>query len=197
LAFQREGGERVAVVSFGDGTVNRGDFHENLNLAACWKLPVVYVCQNNGWAISEPGPSYSPVAAADRASAYGMPGVAVDGNDVLAVYEAVQAAVARARRGDGPSLVEAQTYRLRGHWEADAASYRDPAEAALWLEREPIGRLEARLTTDRLASPAELQAVWRDVEGEVAAALAEAQAAPPAGQQGIGLDDVYWASSAP
>jgi acetoin:2,6-dichlorophenolindophenol oxidoreductase subunit alpha len=194
LAFQREGGERVAVVSFGDGTVNRGDFHENLNLAACWKLPVVYVCQNNGWAISEPGPSYSPVAAADRAAAYGIPGVMVDGNDVLAVNEAVQAAVARARRGDGPSLIEARTYRLRGHWEADAASYRDRDELALWMEREPIGRLEARLTADRIANPAELQAVWRDVEREVAAAVAEAQAAPAAGLEGIGLEDVYWKS---
>lgn len=191
LAFHYEGSDRVAVVSFGDGTVNRGDFHENVNLAACWKLPVVYVCQNNQWAISEPAASYLPVAVADRAAAYGIPGCAVDGNDVVAVLEAVQAAVARARRGEGPSLIEARTYRLRGHWQADAASYRSPEEVQAWLAREPIRRFEARLLAEGLTTELELRRVWEDVEQEVQAALAEAQAAPPAGQSGIGEEDVY------
>lgn len=191
LAFHYEGSERVAVVSFGDGTVNRGDFHENLNLAACWKLPVVYVCQNNQFAISEPAASYLPVAVADRAASYGMPGVSVDGNDVLAVHEAVQQAVARARQGDGPSLIEARTYRLRGHWQADAASYRSSDEAEAWLAREPIARFEQRLLADGLASQDDLRRVWAEVQGEVQAALALAQAAPPAGQHGLGEEDVY------
>ena len=94
--------DRVCVCAFGDGTANRGDFHENVNLAACWRLPIVYVCQNNGWAISQPADSYLPAPIVDRAAGYGIPGVAVDGNDVEAVRAVVAEAVARARRGDGP-----------------------------------------------------------------------------------------------
>ena len=191
LAFHYEGSDRVAVVSFGDGTVNRGDFHENVNLAACWKLPVVYVCQNNRWAISEPAESYLPIPIVERAAAYGIPGRAVDGNDVLAVQEAVQEAVARARRGEGPSLIEARTYRLRGHWQADAASYRPAAEAESWGAREPIGRFEERLLADGLATPDELRQVWGEAERTVEAAVGEAQAAPSAGRQGLGEEDVY------
>ena len=103
LAFQQEGSDRVCVCTFGDGTANRGDFHENVNLAACWRLPIVYVCQHNGWAISQPAETYLPAPIVDRAAGYGIPGVAVDGNDVEAVRAAVGEAVARARRGDGPT----------------------------------------------------------------------------------------------
>src|SRR5438067_11476663 len=105
LAFQDEGSDRVCVCSFGDGTANRGDFHESLNLAACWKLPIVYVCQNNGWAISQAASTYLPAAVADRASGYGMPGLTVDGNDVEAVRATVAEAIARARREEGPTLI--------------------------------------------------------------------------------------------
>jgi TPP-dependent pyruvate/acetoin dehydrogenase alpha subunit len=191
LAFAQEGSDRVAVVSFGDGTVNRGDFHENVNLAACWRLPVVYVCQNNQFAISEPLPSYLPVSVASRAAAYGIPGVAVDGNDVLAVNEAVQAAVARARCGQGPSLIEALTYRLGGHWQADAASYRPAAEAEAWRAREPIGLLGRRLLAEGRTTEAELAALQERAGAQVEAALAAAQDAPPAGTSGLGLEDVY------
>lgn len=165
LAFHYGRSDRVAVISFGDGTINRGDFHENVNLAAAWKLPAVYVCQNNGWAISEPFASYSPVSPADRAAAYGIPGVAVDGNDVLAVHEAVRQAIARARRGEGPSLIEARCYRLGGHWQADPASYRAAEEIIPWRDEEPIGRLERRLLAEGLATAA---------------------------TAGLGLEDVYW-----
>lgn len=191
LAFQQEGGDRVAVVSFGDGTVNRGDFHENLNLAACWKLPVVYVCQNNQYAISEPASTYLPVSVASRAAAYGVPGVSVDGNDVLAVHEVAREAVARARAGDGPTLIEAVTYRLAGHWQADAASYRPAGEAEAWRDRDPIRRLGEQLVRDGRTDAAGLHRLREQVEAEVEAALASAQAAPPAGQSGLGLEDVY------
>jgi TPP-dependent pyruvate/acetoin dehydrogenase alpha subunit len=181
----------VAVVSFGDGTVNRGDFHENVNLAACWRLPVVYVCQNNQFAISEPLVSYLSVSVASRAAAYGLPGVSVDGNDVLAVNEAVQLAVARARRGEGPSLIEAVTYRLGGHWQADAASYRPADEAAAWQAREPIGILGRRLLAEGRATERELGAIHDWAAAEVEAALVAARGAPPAGTSGLGLEDVY------
>jgi TPP-dependent pyruvate/acetoin dehydrogenase alpha subunit len=103
----------------------------------------------------------------------------------------VREAVARARRGEGPSLIEARTYRLRGHWQADAASYRPAAEAEAWGAREPIGRFEERLLADGLATPDELRQVWGEAERRVEAAAAEAQAAPPAGQHGLGEEDVY------
>ena len=191
LAFQYEGSDRVAVVSFGDGTVNRGDFHENVNLAACWKLPVVYVCQNNQYAISEPASTYLPVSVASRAAAYGVPGVSVDGNDVLAVHEVVREAVARARAGEGPTLIEAVTYRLGGHWQADAASYRLAGEIEAWRDRDPIALLGQRLVREGRADEALLRQLHEQVESEVEAAFATAQAAPPAGQSGLGLEDVY------
>src|SRR5919201_5367138 len=109
LAFHYEGSDRVCVCTFGDGTVNRGDFHENLNLAACWKLPIVYVCQNNGWSISQRAESYLPAPIIDRAAGYGIPGVAVDGDDVEAGRAAVAEGGGPARRGGGPTLGEAGT----------------------------------------------------------------------------------------
>src|SRR5215204_5749522 len=109
LALQDAGTDGVCVCAFGDGTANRGDFHENVNLAACWSLPIVYLCQHNGWAISEPAEMYLPGPIVDRAAGYGIPGVVVDGNDVEAVQAAVGEAVERARRGDGPTLIEART----------------------------------------------------------------------------------------
>src|SRR3954470_22707987 len=144
LAYGR--GDAVTVLTFGDGTSNRGDFHENLNLAAVWKLPIVYVCQNNFYSISLALPRIAPAPIVDRAQGYGIPGVAVDGNDVLAVNEVVQAAIARARRGEGPSLIEARTYRLGGHWAADRALYRPAEEPDPWAARDPITLLEARLS---------------------------------------------------
>ena len=124
LAFQQAGSDGVCVCTFGDGTANRGDVHEALNLAACWRLPIVYVCQNNGWAISQADSSYLAGSIAARAAGYGMPGALVDGNDVEAVRASVGQAIARARAGDGPSLIEARTWRWRGHWAGDAQAYR-------------------------------------------------------------------------
>lgn len=197
LGLQYDGSRRVVVCSFGEGTSNRGDFHEALNLAGIWKLPIVYVCQNNQYSISLPASQVLACrSVADRAAGYGMPGVSVDGNDVLAVHQAVQAAVARARDGQGPTLIEARTYRLGGHWAADPATYRPAAEVEAWRARDPIPRFERFLQDCGYLDTAGLAALWGEARREVAAAVADAQAAPPAGTAELGLDEVF-ASGAP
>ena len=192
LASAYDGADRVTVLTFGDGTSNRGDFHENLNLAAVWKLPIVFVCQNNQYSISLHA---SEVLAcgqiADRAAGYGIPGRAVDGNDVLAVRQAVQEAVARARAGGGPTLIEACTYRVGGHWASDPGGYRGEDEVAGWRERDPIRRLEHSLVAGGDVDPAEIARLWTAAQDEVERAVAEAQAAPPADPADLGLDEVF------
>ncbi|HEU5317091.1 MAG TPA: thiamine pyrophosphate-dependent dehydrogenase E1 component subunit alpha [Chloroflexota bacterium] len=190
--YQYEGGDRVVVCSFGDGTSNRGDFHEALNLAAVWKLPIVYVCQNNQYSISL---HLSQVLATDtiaaRAAGYGMPGVAVDGNDVLAVRAAVEHAVESARAGLGPSLVEAQSYRLSGHWASDPGGYRRDEDVAAWRERDPITRLERQLLEAGEVTRHDLDQLWQDARDEVARAVEVAQAAPSCDAADIGLGEAY------
>ena len=188
LAFQAEGSDRVCVCSFGDGTANRGDFLEALNLASCWRLPIVYVCQHNGWAISQPAPTYLAGFVAARAHGLGMPGVTVDGNDVDAVRSAVAEAVARARAGQGPCLIEARTWRWRGHWAADAQSYRSDAEPEV---EDPLDLYAYRLLDSGQVTLTDLQRVHADVEDEVRAALERARAARDAGLAELGLDEVY------
>jgi pyruvate dehydrogenase E1 component alpha subunit len=147
-AAQVRGTDQASVCFFGDGTTNIGAFHEALNIAAVWKLPVVFVCENNLYM------EYTPISdviavehpAADRASAYGLDGIIVDGNDVDAVYEAAGEALARARRGEGPSLIEAKTYRHGGHSRADPAKYRPTEEVEEWMNRDPIVLYRDRLT---------------------------------------------------
>jgi TPP-dependent pyruvate/acetoin dehydrogenase alpha subunit len=189
LALQDADTDDVCVCAFGDGTANRGDFHENVNLAACWKLPIVYVCQHNGWAISEPAELYLPAPVVDRAAGYGIPGVLVDGNDVEAVQAAVQAAVARARRGDGPTLIEARCWRRRGHWGGDAASYRraGPPEGV----RDPLELQAERLLARGQADAEALARIQADAEAEVAEAVARAKALPEAGAAELGLHEVF------
>ena len=139
-ASKMEASERVTACFFGDGATNIGAFHEALNLAAIWSLPVVFVCENNGYMEYTPIADVTAVAApaADRASAYGLERIVVDGNDVQAVRRVVASAVEQARRGEGPALVEAVTYRHNGHAAADPGSYRDPDEVARWKERDPL-----------------------------------------------------------
>jgi acetoin:2,6-dichlorophenolindophenol oxidoreductase subunit alpha len=188
LAFQDEGSDRVCVCTFGDGTANRGDLHEALNLAACWRLPIVYVCQNNGWAISQASATYLPAPVADRAAGYGIPGVTVDGNDLEAVRSAVGVAVARARAGDGPTLIDAQTWRWRGHWAGDSQSYRhvhDPSSA-----EDPLDLFAYRLL-ERGTPLTRLQDIDAEVAAEVRAAIDRARQLPPAGAAELGLDEVY------
>ena len=189
LALQQAGGDRVTVCTFGDGTANRGDFHECLNLAALWRLPIVYVCQHNGWAISQPATSYLPAPIVERAAGYGMPGMAVDGNDLDAVRAAVGDAVERARRGDGPTLIEARTWRLRGHWAGDSQAYRTGPEPE-GLE-DPLDLFAYRLLECGAATQADLSAIHAEVEREIRAAVERAQAAPDATAAELGLDEVY------
>ena len=189
LAFQQAGDERVCVCTFGDGTTNRGDFHEALNLAACWQLPIVYICQHNGWAISQPAPDYLRVSVALRAAGYGMPGESVDGNDVEAIRTCVQRAVARARCGGGPTLIEARTWRWRGHWAGDDQAYR----ATRWPTdvEDPLDLYADRLLRRGVVSLDDLQRVHADVAVEVAQAMERALAADDAGAAEVGIDDVY------
>jgi TPP-dependent pyruvate/acetoin dehydrogenase alpha subunit len=138
--------DAVSVAVFGDGAGQAGQFHESLNLASLWQLPVLFVCENNGYAEFTPLSDHTRVERLSRSAAtYGIPGVVIDGNDLDAVRGAVREAVARARRGEGPSFVECLTYRLRGHYEGDPGRYRDPAELAAWRSKDPIERVAARL----------------------------------------------------
>ena len=146
LTAQVKGTGAVSVGIFGAGAVNIGAWHESVNLAAVWKLPVVFLCENNLYGEYTPYADTAPVAhVADRASAYGIPGVIVDGQDAEAVYTVVKAAVARARRGEGPTLIEAKTYRYRGHSRTDPATYRPPGELDAWLARDPVHILAQRM----------------------------------------------------
>jgi pyruvate dehydrogenase E1 component alpha subunit len=169
LSLQLQGLDRVCLTFFGDGAANEGAFHEALNLAAIWSLPVVYVCENNQYAMSMPVEKAFPVERiARRASAYNIPGVTVDGNDLFAVHEAVREAVDRARGGGGPTLIEAVTYRWRGHSKSDRQRYRTRDEVKAWQERDPIARLERWLTAAKLLTPEELDEI-----GAAAAAIIE------------------------
>ena len=170
-AQYRKSGQ-VAVCFFGDGTTNIGSFHEALNMAAVWKAPVVFVCENNQYMEYTPIRSVTAVdrPAADRAAAYGLEALVVDGNDVEAVHEMAQLTIERARRGDGPSLVEAVTYRHGGHSRADPGKYRPDEEVKAWLARDPITTYRARLGAAGVSSQ-ELD----DIETEVKSAVAEAE----------------------
>jgi len=146
FAARYRGSSAVSLCFFGDGATNIGAFHESLNLAGIWRLPVVFVCENNLYGEYSPVRSTTPIGRlADRAASYGMPGVQVDGNDVIAVREATANAVARARDGAGPTMIEAMTYRIVGHSRSDPGAYRPPGELAQWTERDPIAHSVRRL----------------------------------------------------
>jgi pyruvate dehydrogenase E1 component alpha subunit len=176
---QYRGTEQVAVCFFGDGSTNIGAFHEALNLAAIWKLPVVFVCENNLWMEYTRTTEITAVAnpAADRASAYGLESIIVDGNDVDAVYEVAERAMTRARAGEGPSLIEALTYRHGGHSRADPGKYRPAAEVAEWMAKDPIPMYHARLLAEG-ATEAQLVEIELSVAAQVDQATEEAKAGP-------------------
>jgi pyruvate dehydrogenase E1 component alpha subunit len=165
------GTDQVTVCFFGDGAAEQGTMHESMNLASIWKLPVVFVCENNLYAESTPWTYHCAAKEiADRASAYDMPGVMVDGTDVFAVYEAAGEAVARARRGEGPTLIEARAFRYYGHFQGDAMTYRTDEEVAGYRERDPIENFKKRVLERGLVSEAELE----EIDARVAAAIDEA-----------------------
>jgi pyruvate dehydrogenase E1 component alpha subunit len=181
----------VAVCFFGDGAANQGTFHEGLNLAAIWKLPVVFVCENNGYAESTPVRYHCAASdIANRAGAYEIPGVVVDGLDVFAVYEAAAEAIARARRGEGPSLLEAKTYRFYGHFQGDQVTYRTADELELYKQRDPITALRRAIVERGIATEGELDAIDARVTQQLDDAWTAAKAAPfPEPEEA--LTDVY------
>lgn len=180
LSAQYRGTDQVALCFFGDGASNRGTFHEAANAASVWKLPVVWLCENNGYAVSVPvAEALSVPNVADRASAYGMPGEVVDGMDPDAVFEAVSRAVARARNGEGPSLVETKTYRYRGHYEGDPMTYRTSEELAEWQARDPLITYPARLLSEGVVDQSWLDTTRESVAAEVEEASQRALASPP------------------
>jgi pyruvate dehydrogenase E1 component alpha subunit len=188
---QMRGTDQVAVCFFGDGTTNIGAFHEALNLAAIWDLPVVFVCENNLWMEYTPIDLITavPNPAADRAAAYGLESIIVDGNDADAVFEVASEVLGRARRGEGPSLVEAQTYREQGHSRADPAKYRPPAEVEAWKERDPIPMYHERLL--RIGVPeADLSTIQQDVARRVDKATEFAKNGQTPGEEHL-MTDVW------
>jgi|SRR5581483_11926293 pyruvate dehydrogenase E1 component alpha subunit len=187
LSIKMRKTDQVCLVIFGDGAANEGAFHESLNMASIWKLPVIYLCENNQYAMSMPfHKAFNIADISQRASAYGIPGVTVDGNDVIAVYEAVSAARARARAGDGPSLVESVTYRWRGHSKSDKQAYRTRAEVKEWQQRDPIQRFAAMLGL----SDAEWEAIQQRASAQIEQAVQFAESSPEP-DLGTILEGVY------
>lgn len=182
LAAQLDGKGRVSVVFFGDGGANQGVVSEVLNIAAIWKLPLLLVCENNGFSEFSPTSTVTAGEIAARAQPFGVPGVTVDGNDVITVWRAAGEAVTRARSGRGPTLIEARTYRWRGHVETEKSflseQYREDAEIAEWRGRDPIVRLEMQLL-DGATTQADLEALRAEVAAEVEHAYTQAMADPP------------------
>lgn len=195
LSARLRGTDQVCLCFFGDGAANCGPFHESLNLAAVWKLPVIFLCENNGYAINSAQSQTTAVAhIAQRARSYDIPGVIVDGQDVQAVHDCVSTAVARARAGEGPTLVEAKTYRYCEHSEfgepEEPPPYRTTAEIASWRLRDPIDLFSARLRKSDQLSAEELDAIHLSVRDEVEAAVEFARVSPSPKSHDL-LDDLF------
>lgn len=191
LSAKLRGTDQVAVSFFGDGASNRSTFHEGINLAAIWKLPVIFLCENNLYAQTTPAWAETSVEnIADRAVGYSIPGKITDGNDVMAVYSTVAEAVKQAREGDGPTLIECKTYRWRGHFEGDPQKYRNREEVKEWMKRDPIKRLGIQLTKQDILTKEGLReiddAVMQEVEEAVT--FAESSLYPKPEEA---LEDVY------
>jgi acetoin:2,6-dichlorophenolindophenol oxidoreductase subunit alpha len=185
ISSQLLGNGRVTAVFFGDGAAARGTFHEAALQAAVWKLPLVWVCENNGWALSAPIAEQSPTEnIADRAAAYGVPGVVVDGQDALAVHRAVAEAVERARAGEGPTLIEAKTLRIRGHYEGDRQQYRTDLTEGVEIPRDPLDLLREHV-------PAELADALDDEARAYVDEVFEATMAAPRADPSIVFRDVW------
>lgn len=181
LSIQMSGTDNVVYTFFGDGTANRGPVYEAMNLAAVWKLPVLFVCNNNQFAISTYASFSSPVPhpGADRAAGYGMPSKTVDGTDVLAVYEAAKELVDGIRAGNGPAVLECQTYRWRGHFEGDQMKYRDAKVTEKWIkDKDCVANLEKRLRKDKVLTAKQIEKLRAEVLSEIDEAVAFAEASP-------------------
>jgi pyruvate dehydrogenase E1 component alpha subunit len=191
LAFKMRKEKRVAVCFMGDGAVNEGAFHEGVNMGAIWDLPVVYVVENNLYGASTPVSWVMKTKTiAERSTAYGIPGATIDGNDVLAVYEAAKTAVDRARRGGGPTLLELMTYRITGHSRRDPALYQPEEERKKALENEPIGRFTKYLLDTMSAEQQTLDAIGAELDEEIESSITAALAAPEPKPEDT-LDDLF------
>jgi pyruvate dehydrogenase E1 component alpha subunit len=196
LGAQFEGKGRVVVVFFGDGASSQGALHEAMNMASLWKLPVVFVCENNGYAVSTPvKEGVCTTSIADRAEAYCMPGRRVDGNDVLAVQAAAEKAIKRARHGDGPSLIEAVSYRWEGHFYGDPMLYRSKEELEEWKAKDPLPRFAAHLRDHGFAREEQLAKIRDEVQVAVNSATSFALNSPQPSVDEVGL--YVYASSSP
>ncbi len=180
LAIKMQKRNSVAVVFFGDGASNRGTFHEAANMAAAWKLPVIFVCENNEWASTTPYRTTTSVAdIADRAAGYGMPGVIVDGNNVFNVYEAAKEAIERARKGGGPTLLEAKTYRIKGHFVGDPELYRTREEVQeRFAKNDPIKNFEEKVLSESMLENKELEDIRAESKQAIIKALEFAKSSP-------------------
>ena len=191
LSIKLRGTDQVVACFFGEGASNQGTFHEGINMAAIWNLPVIFVCENNLYAM---GTRQSKVMKieniADRAVAYGIPGVVVDGNDVSAVYKASHEAVERARRGEGPTLIECKTYRHKGHSRVDPARYRPKEEVEAWLSKDPIKRLKEKLLQTKMLTETEIAKIEKELSAKIDEAVKFALESPyPVPEEA--LEDVY------
>ena len=188
-ASQLSDADTVAVATFGDGASNIGAFHEALNMAAVWKLPVIFLCQNNGYGEHTAyAKATSAECIADRGIAYGIPGVRVDGNDPIAMYGAARTAVARARAGEGPTLIEAMTFRFHGHVFGDKDGYIPQAEKEAAIAADPYPRFRAKLIAEGIASEAELAAIEAGFEAELDEAVEYALSSPFPGIEELSTD---------
>jgi pyruvate dehydrogenase E1 component alpha subunit len=179
LASKLRGTNRVVVTFFGDGAMNQGSFHEAANMAAIWELPVIFVCENNLYAVSTHQTRHTKLTdLSERARAYGFPGRSVDGNDPIAVYEAASDAVQRARRGEGPTLLECKTYKWMGHYIGDPGTYRPAEEVEQWKAKDPLPRFEGYLMDCGVLSREEIAGVHDEVQQELETAVEFARQSP-------------------
>jgi pyruvate dehydrogenase E1 component alpha subunit len=191
LSLKMRGREEIVMGFFGDGAANQGSFHEALNMAAIWCLPVVYVCENNQYGMSmSVGKAFKIENISQRAAGYGMRGVTVDGNDVLEVYEAATDAVQRARAGEGPTLLECKTYRWKGHSKSDQERYRTRQEIEAWKKKDPIKRFRETLIAEGVIREEEAGQIEEDARQSIAEAVEYAQASPEPAVDTI-LEGVY------
>lgn len=191
LAFQQRREARVALAFFGDGATNEGAFHEALNLAGLWKLPIIFFCENNLYGEGSPQHTQAPLKdLAERAASYAFPGVIVDGNDVLAVFEATRQAADRARAGQGPTLIEGKTYRFRGHYEGDPMLYRDKTEVEAWRQRDPLSNFRHYLLRQAACAESDLQNLEAAIKTELDEAVTFAADSPTPAPE-TALEGVY------
>jgi len=193
LSAKMRSTRQVAACFFGDGTANRGTFLEGINMAAVWKLPVLFLCENNYWGFSTPIHKEMAVEnISDRAPSLGLPGKIVDGNDVISVYEITMKAVERARRGEGPTLIEGKTYRWRGHHEKDPDLYRSQEEIEEWKKKCPIKRLKERLLKEHISDTKDIEKIEGEIEKEIHSAVTFARESPRPGPEILyNMNDYY------